>query len=137
MSSRLACTCLRPTIRSPLLASPSSLHRSIHAPSSLPPLSRIPKPRAPFDSPASVLSASSRGLEQYAEKFESWESLFGKTSNELRDQVGMNIKETRYLLRVLEKYRQGFNPDQVAIKEKPKKVLRGWGARVQNGVRVR
>jgi len=33
--------------------------------------------------------------------------------------------------------RQGFNPDQVAIKEKPKKVLRGWGARVQNGVRVR
>ena len=31
--------------------------------------------------------------------------MFSKTSNELRDTVGMNIKETRYLLRILEKYR--------------------------------
>jgi len=186
MTSRLACTCLRPSLP---LVTPSSLTRSIHAPSSLPPLSRIPKPRgnylldlpiqlfphssqlltlspetllAPFDSPSSVLSASSRGLEQYSDKFESWESLFSKTSNELRDTVGMNIRETRYLLRILEKYRsvppaffllessvmelmsmrrresrQGFNPDQVAVKEKPKKVIRGWGPRVQNGIRVR
>lgn len=33
--------------------------------------------------------------------------------------------------------RQGLNPDQVAVEEKPKKTIRGWGPRVQNGVRVR
>ncbi|GAA5912577.1 mitochondrial 37S ribosomal protein mS41 FYV4 [Sporobolomyces salmoneus] len=122
------CTPLRPL-----------LSRSIHAPASLPSSgSRVPKPRAPFDTPASILSASKRGLEQYSDKFEgSFSSLFSKTSHELRDTVGMNIKESKYLLRILEKYRQGFNPDVVAVKEKPKKTIRGWGPRVQNGKRIR
>ncbi|GAA5971346.1 hypothetical protein JCM3765_007010 [Sporobolomyces pararoseus] len=111
--------------------------RSIHAPASLPPLSRIPKPRAPFDSPTKVLKASKRNLEQYSTKFESFESLFSKTSQELRDEIGMTVKESRYFLNILEKYRQGFNPDQIAVEEKPKKTIRGWGPRVQNGIRVR
>ncbi|GAA5850472.1 hypothetical protein JCM3766R1_006572 [Sporobolomyces carnicolor] len=96
-------------------------------------------PIAPFDNVESILKASGRGLDQYSEKLQdsSFANLFQKTSTELRDQVGMTVKESKYFLRVLEKYRQGFNPDQVAISEKPKKTIRGWGPRVQNGVRVR
>jgi len=60
---------------------------------------------APFDSPLSILTASKRGLEQYSDKFTTTDELFSKTGMELREQVGMTIKESKYLLRILEKYR--------------------------------
>ncbi|GAA5930363.1 uncharacterized protein JCM15063_004785 [Sporobolomyces koalae] len=127
---RLPCTCLRTTVRSGV--------RSIHAPASIDPASRIPKPRTPFDTPEAILTAAQRDLAPaYADKFESFAHLFSRTSTQLRDEVGMTIKQSRYLLRVLEKYRQGFNPDQVAVPLKPTKTIRGWGPKVQNGVRVR
>lgn len=43
----------------------------------------------------------------------------------------------RYFLWCLERFRQGQHPSEVAYDVKPKKKIRGWGARVQNGVRVR
>lgn len=42
----------------------------------------------------------------------------------------------RYLLWALEKFRQGLDPKDYAIEPKPKKKVRGWGPRVQNGIRV-
>lgn len=54
--------------------------------------------------PASLLSVSKRGLESYAEKLGSWGELFTKTSGDLRD-AGMDVKQTRYTLWLLEKYR--------------------------------
>ncbi|CEQ42526.1 SPOSA6832_04348, partial [Sporobolomyces salmonicolor] len=91
----------------------------------------------PFHTPAAVLAASKRNLGQYADKFENWAALFSKTSAQLRDEVGMQVKESRYLLWLLEKYRQGHNPDAVAVPPTPKKTIRGWGPRIQNGKRVR
>lgn len=45
--------------------------------------------------------------------------------------------ERRYFLWALEKYRQGYAPTDFAHDIKPKKKVRGWGPRVQNGIRVR
>ncbi|GAA5919889.1 hypothetical protein JCM1841_002096 [Sporobolomyces salmonicolor] len=138
----LLCTCARPAPSHASVARlvpPSTFVRSraIHAPAAVVPAKRIPKPREPFHTPAAVLAASKRNLGQYADKFENWAALFSKTSAQLRDEVGMQVKESRYLLWLLEKYRQGHNPDAVAVPPTPKKTIRGWGPRIQNGKRVR
>ncbi|GAA5979278.1 hypothetical protein JCM11641_001980 [Rhodosporidiobolus odoratus] len=136
------CTCARRAlaISTPLRPSFSSQlpHRSLHAPAAIPQLKRVPKPREPYSDPASILRVSQRGLEQYADKLEEagWQGLFTQTSTELRD-MGMTIKESRYLLWLLERYRQGHDPANVAVAPTPKKTIRGWGPKVQNGVRVR
>ncbi|KAL5640288.1 hypothetical protein ACGC1H_007531 [Rhizoctonia solani] len=52
-------------------------------------------------------------------------------------QAGLAPAERRYILWALEKVRQGYDPAKIAIKERPKKTIRGWGPRVQNGKRVR
>lgn len=43
----------------------------------------------------------------------------------------------RYVLWCLERFRQGQHPAEVAYDVKPRKKIRGWGPRVQNGKRVR
>ncbi|KWU43816.1 hypothetical protein RHOSPDRAFT_34616 [Rhodotorula sp. JG-1b] len=134
-SSRLFCSCARPahaTARTPTL----SAVRAIHAPAAIDSTKRVPKPRGPYSDPASLLSASKRGLESYAEKLGSWSELFTKTSGDLRD-AGMDVKQTRYTLWLLEKYRQGHDPATVAVAPTPKKTIRGWGPKIQNGKRVR
>ncbi|BGP19876.1 hypothetical protein JCM10213v2_008007 [Rhodosporidiobolus nylandii] len=92
----------------------------------------------PYQDPASILVASKRGLEQYADKLEEdgWQGLFTKTGTELRD-LGMTVKESRYTLWLLERYRQGHDPANIAVPPTPKKTIRGWGPKVQNGIRVR
>lgn len=74
-------------------------------------------------------------------------------------EAGLNVKERRYLMWLLEKYRcgglagslqflanadrrfaarrQGHDPAQVAVATPPKKKIRGWGPKVQFGKRVR
>ncbi|TNY24111.1 hypothetical protein DMC30DRAFT_346400, partial [Rhodotorula diobovata] len=90
----------------------------------------------PYTDPASLLAASKRGLEQYADKVGGWAELFGKSSAQLRD-AGMTVKESRYTLWLLEKFRQGHDPLTVAVPPTPKKKFRAWGPRVQHGVRIR
>jgi hypothetical protein len=43
----------------------------------------------------------------------------------------------RYFLWAKEKFKQGEHPATFAIDIKPRKVVRGWGPRVQKGIRVR
>ncbi|GAA6014546.1 hypothetical protein JCM10207_001640 [Rhodosporidiobolus poonsookiae] len=112
----------------------SSSRRAIHAPAAVE--RRIPQPRGPYTDPSALLSVSKRCLESYADKFEDWPALFSKTSAELRD-AGMTVKESRYLLWLLERYRQGHDPAKIAIPPTPKKTIRGHGPRVQNGIRIR
>ncbi|KAM0791073.1 hypothetical protein ACM66B_004364 [Microbotryomycetes sp. NB124-2] len=92
-----------------------------------------------ISSPEALLKAAGRGLESYATKLGedlTFTKLFTKTGQELAD-AGMSAKERRYLLWVLEKYRQGHNIRQLAIPATPKKKYRGWGDKVQFGKRVR
>ncbi|GAA5990372.1 hypothetical protein JCM10908_007341 [Rhodotorula pacifica] len=126
----------RPSTSALVRSSTPALRRAIHAPAAIDATKRVPKPRGPYTDPASLLSASKRGLESYAEKLGNWSELFTKTSGDLRD-AGMDIKQTRYTLWLLEKYRQGHDPATVAVAATPKKTIRGWGPKVQNGKRVR
>lgn len=106
-------------------AAPAIFKRAIHAPAAIDAAKRVPKPRGklsgisgctsrsrrlispvagPYTDPASLLAASKRGLESYAEKLGTWSELFTKTTGDLRD-AGMDVRETRYTLWLLEKYR--------------------------------
>ncbi|BGP43209.1 hypothetical protein JCM10449v2_007237 [Rhodotorula kratochvilovae] len=129
--SQLACTCARTlsAARAPARTFLPST-RAIHAPAAVDALQRA------YTDPAALLAASKRGLESYADKLGDWAELFGKSGAELRD-AGMTVKESRYTLWLLEKYRQGHDPARVAVAPTPKKTIRGWGPKVQNGVRVR
>ncbi|KAG0659135.1 hypothetical protein C6P46_005306 [Rhodotorula mucilaginosa] len=87
----------------------------------------------PYSDPASLLSVSKRGLESYAEKLGNWSELFTKTSGDLRD-AGMDVKQTRYTLWLLEKYRQGHDPATVAVAPTPKKTVRKQFRRSRPGL---
>jgi hypothetical protein len=65
------------------------------------------KPIAPYNDPTAVLSAAGRSLESFASKpaLSTWDQLFTATSQQLADDAGMNVKERKYLLWLLEKYR--------------------------------
>ncbi|KAM0751921.1 hypothetical protein T439DRAFT_288039, partial [Meredithblackwellia eburnea MCA 4105] len=65
-----------------------------------------------------------------------WSDLFSKTGPEFRE-MGMSVKERRYLMWVLEGVRQGKKVEDIAIPLKPKKKYRGWGPKVQFGKRIR
>ncbi|KAK4052611.1 hypothetical protein OIO90_004239 [Microbotryomycetes sp. JL221] len=112
-------------------------NRTLHAPATAP--ARVPTPREPTTTPESLLKAAGRGLEQYSTKLGedlNWASLFTKTGQQLAD-AGMTTKERRYLMWILEKYRQGHDVKAVSIPAKPKKKYRGWGPKIQFGKRVR
>ena len=57
--------------------------------------------------PLDLLSLSKRKLEAYESKLGTWDELFTKTGADLRE-AGMTIKERRYTLWFLEKYRCAF-----------------------------
>ncbi|KAL8281488.1 hypothetical protein RQP46_006172 [Phenoliferia psychrophenolica] len=119
-----------------LRAPAASASRFLHAPASVSKESRVPPPRGSISTPHDLLSLSKRKLEAYESKLGTWDELFTKTGAELRE-AGMTIKERRYCLWFLEKYRQGEDPAEVAIAQKPKKKYRGWGPKVQLGKRIR
>ncbi|GAA5827897.1 hypothetical protein JCM11251_007721 [Rhodosporidiobolus azoricus] len=137
------CACARTSLaaRLALRTSPAPLptfisRRAIHAPAAFDQSKRIPAPRGSYTDVSSLLSASKRGLEQYADKLGEWNELFTKTSTDFKD-AGMTVKQSRYLLWLLERYRQGADIAKVAVPPTPKKTIRGHGPRVQNGIRIR
>ncbi|CUA67474.1 hypothetical protein RSOLAG22IIIB_03126 [Rhizoctonia solani] len=88
-----------------------------------------------YQTPQDLLAAIGRSSETKL-KVESWDDLWRMRGEEMK-QAGLTPAERRYILWALEKVRQGCDPAKIAIKEKPKKTIRGWGPRVQNGKRVR
>lgn len=61
--------------------------------------------------------------------------MFRLTSEKLKGE-GVSPQHRKYILWSLEKFRQGEDPKEFAYDIKKKKV-RGWGPRVQKGIRVR
>ena len=59
-----------------------------------------------------------------------WEELF-RLNNQKLNKMGLGVKDRRYLLWCLEKFRQGGDPRSFAKEEKPKKTVRGWGPPVR------
>ncbi|PWN47281.1 hypothetical protein IE53DRAFT_390583 [Violaceomyces palustris] len=102
-----------------------------------------PPPKGDFKSPTDFLTAISRPRRDLASNSscvsavgEDWDNMFRLSSEKLKG-AGVGIKERRYLLWALEKYRQGYSPEEFAHDVKPKKKVRGWGARVQTAERIR
>ncbi|KIS70995.1 mitochondrial 37S ribosomal protein mS41 [Mycosarcoma maydis] len=108
-----------------------------------PPRRAIPKPQAAVSDPASFLSSISRPRRDLASNSsltsaigEQWSNIFTIRSNQLKA-AGITTKDRRFFLWAREKFRQGANPDVFVIDAKPKKKVRGWGARVQTSERIR
>ncbi|KXN88163.1 hypothetical protein AN958_07622 [Leucoagaricus sp. SymC.cos] len=96
------------------------------------------------------LTAIGRSCQEKVEA-KSWEN-FWKMSGEDMKKAGLAVKDRRYvvfhlealnakfiryILWCMEKYRFGYDPRSFAHEAKPKKKVRGWGPKVQNGKRIR
>ncbi|KAI0953170.1 hypothetical protein AcW1_007464 [Taiwanofungus camphoratus] len=51
--------------------------------------------------------------------------------------AGLAVRDRRYILWSMEKYRRGEDPASFAHPPSPKKKIRGRGPAVQNGKRIR
>ncbi|WFC93940.1 hypothetical protein MBRA1_000566 [Malassezia brasiliensis] len=103
----------------------------------------VPAPRGSINTPKAFLEAISKTRRNLAESStcvnavgEDWDAMFRLTSEKLKGE-GVSVQERKYLLWALEKYRQGGDPHSFAYDIKKKKKVRGWGPRVQKGIRVR
>ncbi|SPO24967.1 uncharacterized protein UTRI_01477_B [Ustilago trichophora] len=103
----------------------------------------IPKPQGTISDPATFLTSISRPRRDLASNSsltsaigEEWSNIFTIQSSQLK-QAGVTTKDRRFFLWAREKFRQGANPDVFVIDAKPKKKVRGWGARVQTAERIR
>ncbi|KAF5338944.1 hypothetical protein D9611_008731 [Ephemerocybe angulata] len=66
----------------------------------------------------------------------SWTEFWGYDGQALR-KAGLAVRDRRYILWCMEKYRQGLSPEEFAHPPRAKKTIRGWGPKVQNGKRIR
>ncbi|KAH8114371.1 hypothetical protein DFH11DRAFT_210591 [Phellopilus nigrolimitatus] len=69
-------------------------------------------------------------------KVEKWKEFWGMDGHTLK-KAGLAVRDRRYILWCMEKYRQGLDPADFAHEPKPKKKIRGHGPAVQNGKRIR
>ncbi|KAJ7644012.1 hypothetical protein FB45DRAFT_896671 [Roridomyces roridus] len=69
-------------------------------------------------------------------RVESWDELWSKNGLQLKS-AGVGIRDRRYILWCMEKFRSGLPVSEFAHELKPKKPIRGWGPSVQNGKRIR
>ncbi|KOS13908.1 hypothetical protein Malapachy_3844 [Malassezia pachydermatis] len=103
----------------------------------------VPPPRGSIDTPKAFLKAISRTRRDLVSNStcvsavgEDWNEMFSLTTEKLKG-AGVPVKERKYILWSLEKYRQGLHPSEFAYDIKKPKKVRGWGPRVQKGYRVR
>ncbi|KFH46232.1 hypothetical protein ACRE_029320 [Hapsidospora chrysogenum ATCC 11550] len=87
-----------------MLKSAVSQTRWLHRTRQQPP---IPEPRPFVPDVQTFLTLIGRGLSKHASKFPTWESLFAMGGQELK-QLGIEpVRQRRYLLRWMQKYRNG------------------------------
>ncbi|KAG9226055.1 hypothetical protein CCMSSC00406_0008717 [Pleurotus cornucopiae] len=67
---------------------------------------------------------------------ERWEDLWRLSGQDMK-KAKLDVRDRRYILWCMEKYRLGLPISQFAHEAKPKKTIRGWGPAVQNGKRIR
>jgi len=104
-------------------------------------LVKLPRSTYPFSTmvqntnaiskPSDLLKSFGRSSETKLQ-VEDWKRLQNMTGLDMK-KIGVGIRDRRYILWALEKIRQGEKPEDFAHEPKPKKKVRGWGPRVQNG----
>ncbi|KAI8969625.1 IGR protein motif-domain-containing protein [Trametes punicea] len=95
----------------------------------------VPSPRGNITNPEDFLKAIGRSAETKL-AVESWEQLWHTDGRQLK-KAGLPVRDRRYILWSMEKYRQGQDPAEFAHPPKPEKKIRGRGPAVQNGKRLR
>ncbi|KAF7365041.1 Protein FYV4, mitochondrial [Mycena venus] len=95
----------------------------------------IQEPRDSISTPDAFLKAIGRSSDTKL-SVESWEDLWNQDGTKLKS-AGVGVRDRRYILWCMEKYRSGLSPEEFAYEPKPKKTIRGWGPSVQNGKRIR
>ncbi|TBU46340.1 IGR protein motif-domain-containing protein [Dichomitus squalens] len=96
-----------------------------------------PKPRAGnITTPEAFLKAIGRSSETKLTGVESWEQLWHTNGYQMK-KAGLSVRDRRYILWSMEKFRQGEDPADFAHPAKPEKKIRGRGPAVQNGKRLR
>ncbi|GBC03043.1 hypothetical protein RclHR1_04960007 [Rhizophagus clarus] len=81
----------------------------------------VPKPRGQFIDPKSFLEKCGRGCGELADKFRDWEHLFTASSHEMKSEMGISVKQRRWILNWMEHYRNGVDPYNIPIRTKKKK----------------
>ncbi|KAG9000390.1 Vacuolar fusion protein mon1 [Tulasnella sp. 427] len=91
---------------------------------------RVPAPRGSINTPSAFLAAigrdSPKKLSGPLSGWQQWEDMW-KTDGEVLKDAGVGVKDRRYFLWCLEKFRAGGDPSEFAIPAKPKKKFRGYG----------
>ncbi|CAO3659481.1 unnamed protein product [Umbelopsis ramanniana] len=80
---------------------------------------QVPSPRGKTTDVESFLKHAGRDSEEFASKFQDWQQLFSVSSRELKE-FGLPTKARKFILSRVEFYRQGIDPQPMAVK-KPKK----------------
>ncbi|KAJ6525300.1 hypothetical protein DFH09DRAFT_1188832 [Mycena vulgaris] len=95
----------------------------------------IPDPRDSITTPDAFLKAIGRSADAKL-SIESWEEFWKQSGPNLKS-AGVGVRDRRYILWCMEKYRTGLPVEEFAHDPKPKKTIRGWGPTVQDGKRIR
>ncbi|KAG6854670.1 hypothetical protein C0991_003318 [Blastosporella zonata] len=85
--------------------------------------------------PSEFLKAIGRSFDTKLEVGQ-WDALWQLSGHELKKK-GLAVRDRRYVLWCMEKYRSGLPIESFAHEPRPKKTVRGWGPSVQNGKRIR
>ncbi|KAF7298873.1 IGR domain-containing protein [Mycena indigotica] len=98
----------------------------------------VPNPTTTISTPESFLKAIGRSAETKMKNAEElgWEG-FWQTSGASLKAAGVSVRDRRYILWCMEKFRSGEQVEVFAHEPPPKKKVRGWGPTVQNGKRIR
>ncbi|THV03868.1 hypothetical protein K435DRAFT_650454 [Dendrothele bispora CBS 962.96] len=85
--------------------------------------------------PQDFLKKIGRGMDTKL-SVESWDQLWTTSGLDMR-KLGLSVRDRRYTLWCMEKFRRGVPIEEFAHEPKPKKTIRSWGPSVQNGKRIR
>ncbi|KAG5648436.1 hypothetical protein DXG03_005010 [Asterophora parasitica] len=100
-----------------------------------PALINTPRNAETISTPSEFLKAIGRSSETKV-TVEKWDELWKLSGHDLK-KSGLAVRDRRYILWCMEKYRSGLPISSFAHEPKPKKTVRGWGPSVQNGKRIR
>ncbi|KAI8140083.1 IGR protein motif-domain-containing protein [Fennellomyces sp. T-0311] len=81
----------------------------------------VPQPRGNVKDVNDFLTKIGRGCDEFAGKFETWESLFTTNSRTLRNDFGIPTKQRKYILAWRELYKQGQELRSISLPSPKKK----------------
>ncbi|EGN98365.1 hypothetical protein SERLA73DRAFT_138756 [Serpula lacrymans var. lacrymans S7.3] len=95
----------------------------------------VPPTNGTITTPQEFLKAIGRSCETKL-SVDNWDALWKTSGLDLR-KSGVSVRDRRYIMWCMEKYRQNQPLEEFAHEPKPRKKIRGRGPSVQHGKRIR